>query len=779
MKTYIRWLLAHRRLASALLIASMALSLFAARKLQIQFQFRDFYDYPGNAQLPMFKQDTNEFGDPAGNIVVLVSAHDVFAPDVIDYVRKLTEALEPDPTFIRIRSLANARGIYAKSDEVVSGALYRKDAQNDADAETIRKYVSQSPLYVRRLISSDARYTAVLAEMRTPATFATIDEQKHALEVVQHTVDQMKPPPGVKAKVTGAPIIETETTQALLDDQLTLIPGVMAVIILALIWTFRSAHGVLLCLAAVNVAMLWAAGVYATFDRHVDILAAVTPTALLVYGVVDPVFVLTRFLQKLELGRSKEEAIEEAFVELGMPCFLTSLTTAIGFAAFATAIAPTVRFYGITVGLGVLFAWLTTVTVLPLLLAVVSLPKSRFSALTSTKGVDALIEWLWVRVRARPKLFVAAGAALLLGTTAFGSKQHLSNGYISGLPKGEVKTTIREMEDQLSGVIRVIVYLEGAPNTLKKAAVLKAMLGVDSTIGQEPNVTSSISIAEAVADVHQAFSANAPGSRAIPDSDALVSQYLSLIDPEDKRDLVNDDFSKAHIAFLMKDRGSEPARELVEHLRAAVKAAGFEQLGVRATLTGNGVVSFSELDNVVIDILRGFVIAFLVVLLFVAIGFRSLKLALIAAWPNLVPVALCFVALRMVDMALKLDTALVLCVSIGGLFNTTIHIFARLRLALRDDTTAHDDGIRIALLTIGPPSLYTAAILSAGFAVLGLSRFPGFQAMGLLSMLTLLTGFASDMVFTSTLLKLFPMTRKPTGSPEFSSQSPSYAQPAS
>jgi predicted RND superfamily exporter protein len=735
--------------------ASIALAIMSARDLKIQFQYRDFYDYPANSGLRLFKEDNEAFGDPAGNVVVLLEAPDVLAPAVLAYIDQITRALEPDPAFAHIRSLTNARGIRAHNDDIATGTLYRQIPPPPEETQAVRDYILQSPLYLHRLLSPDAHYTAVLAEMRTPAAFATIEEQSHALEVVRAQLAKTPTPAGVRATVTGAPMVETEVTQSLQTDQMTLIPGVMMVIVLASIWTFRSAHGVVLALASVNVALIWTAGIYALFGRHVDILASVTPTVILVYGVVDPIFVLTRFLQKLEAGLSKEEAIERAFVELGMPCFLTSLTTAVGFLTFVVADAPTVRFFGITVGVGVLLAWVTTVTVVPLLLGVVPLPRRRYSALTSTKGVNALIEWLWARIRVRPRAVLLTGVLLAAIGAAIGSSQRISNGYISELPRSEAKADVRRMEANLSGVIRLIVYLEAAPDTIQQPDVLKAMASVDAAMAREPLVTTTISIAEQVADISQAFAGGAPSARSIPSSKSLVAQYLALIEPEDKSDLVSADYSRAHIAFLVADHGSESTRALAARLEAAVKSAGFTELGVRATITGNGVVFYRELDRVVVDILGGFVAAFVLILMLEALAFRSIRLAALTVLPNLVPVVACFVALRVFEVPLKIDTALVLCVSIGGLFNTTIHIVARLRQALEAGAEGPDMALQSALLTVGPPSLYTACILSAGFAVLGLSRFPGFQALGALSMLTLLTGFVSDMILTSALLKVF------------------------
>ena len=70
------------------------------------------------------------------------------------------------------------------------------------------------------------------------------------------------------------------------------------------------------------------------------------------------------------------------------------------------------------------------------------------------------------------------------------------------------------------------------------------------------------------------------------------------------------------------------------------------------------------------------------VVLLVWLAFRSLRIALMSVVPNLLPAIACFLALRAFDMGLRIDSALVLCISIGGLFNTTIHFAARVRQRL-------------------------------------------------------------------------------------------------
>jgi predicted RND superfamily exporter protein len=225
-------------------------------------------------------------------------------------------------------------------------------------------------------------------------------------------------------------------------------------------------------------------------------------------------------------------------------------------------------------------------------------------------------------------------------------------------------------------------------------------------------------------------------------------------DPRDRADFVSESYAQSHIAIFIRDGGSEAARGLMRELETKLERSGLAQLGVKPVLTGQAVVGYRELDGIVKELLYGFITAFLIVIAFEWLLFRSLRLALLTVIPNLIPVAICFLVTRALDIPLRIDTMLVLCVSIGGLFNTTIHFVARVRQLVADGERDPDQVVSAAMRAIGPPSLFTAAILSVGFAVFMLSEFAGLRLLGLLSMVTLLSAFVSDMLFTPPLIRL-------------------------
>ena len=754
MATFIRMLLRHRGLTVAVLALTLGSALYAARSIRLRFQFRDFYDFPANPHLAMLKRDNQVFGDPAGYVVVMLQTDDVFRADVLEYVQRLTKALEPQPVFSRVRSLANVNAIRARDDELVTGRLMSAVPETAAERNALKDYVLGSPLLVRRLVSTDATMTAVLADMRVPAAFSTIAEQEEAVAAVEKALAENPLPRATRASVTGSPPIEIANTHALLRDQALLLPVVCAVLGVMLFLTFRSLHGVLLCLASVSVATAWTAGIFALFQRPVDIIASLIPTTMLVYGVVDPIFVLARFLTKIEAGRPKGDAIVETFSELALPCFLTSLTTSVGFAAFVTCAAPTIRYYGLTVGIGVLLAFVTTVTVLPLLLSVVPVPKTGLQHGALAQRLDDLLRVLGRFIERNAYAAVTVAAVLLVAAAWFGRLQHIDNVYVGSLPSGNTQDDVRLLENKLAGVGRMVAYLEGPVDSMKRPEVLRAMASVERAMARFSAVTFSASLADVVAETDRAFQGGGVKQRDIPSSKTLVAQYLALLDPRDRSELVTDNYAAAHIAVLVKDRGSEAAWQVVGAFEHAIEAANFPSLGIKASVTGHGIVAYRELDRIVVELLQGFITAFLIVVAFEWLAFRSLRLALLTMVPNLVPVGMCFLATRMLQIPLRIDTILVFCISIGGLFNTTIHFVARVLQQVRAGRRDPDAIVLTAIRTIGPPSLFTSVVLSAGFAVFFLSSFPGLRMLGLLTVITLLTGFVSDLIFTPALVRL-------------------------
>jgi predicted RND superfamily exporter protein len=268
-------------------------------------------------------------------------------------------------------------------------------------------------------------------------------------------------------------------------------------------------------------------------------------------------------------------------------------------------------------------------------------------------------------------------------------------------------------------------------------------------------VTTANSLSDAIAEAHRAFQGGDLREHYVPRSAALIAQFLTLIDPADRGELVTTDYAKSHVVFLLKDHGSEATRNYTKQLQAMVDAADFGKYGVTAELTGNGVVAYQELDHSVVELVFGFVLAFIVIMLTQWLTFRSVRVAALSAIPNLLPVVACFATMTLFGIKLRGDNALVLCVSIGGLFNTTIQFAVRVRQRAKEYDEEPDAVVLHALRAVGPAAWFTAITLSAGFSVLLFSTFPGLRNLGLLSMVTFLIGVLADTIITPALFRVW------------------------
>ncbi len=723
-RALIRGILDHRRAVLALLALSLAAALFSARNISVRFTFRDFFDHPGNPRVALLDRYEREFGDPAGSVDVLILTRDAFAPSVLDYIAAITHDLEREPRFSRVSSLTNTKTIFTDGARSFSAPLLPRLPPTPDQLARAREQARSSPLVVRRLISADGSLTVVRAQMK--ALSPSVDEQKAAVEAARRVFLAHPMPHSLTARIVGAPLVAVRMTEPLIRDQLTLTPLAIALILILLALTFRSAAGVAVPFLTVLAALIGTAGIFPLLGRPVDLISSVIPATLLVYGAVDPIFVMMRFLQKREAGCDRRKAIIDSYAELALPCFLTSLTTALGFFSFALLKLPLLRVFGIAVGIGVLFAFVTTLTLLPLLLDALPVERARLAPLPLAGLIDRALAALWRFQRPRTR-GITLGAIALLALTAIGaSHQRVSVAYTDLLPPLEAGSLIRFVERKLEGLGRAAIVVEGAPGVLLRPDVRRAMSAVERELRQDPMVSSARSLAD-------------------------------LADTSDRdltAELASADFSHGQIAIRFADEGSERWRALSAVIDRAV-AREFPDLPVTVAITGFSAVLFPVLDHPVGEVLVGSALGFLVILLVQAIAFRSLRIALIGLLPNLIPAVACFALLAALGVTLRIGSVLFLGVSIGGLFNTTIHLTARSLQRRAEGAGDPDEVIEHALRKVGPSAFFTAAILSTGFAVFTRSQYPDLKLFGLLSLTTLSIGFISDMLITPVLLRRY------------------------
>jgi len=82
-------------------------------------------------------------------------------------------------------------------------------------------------------------------------------------------------------------------------------------------------------------------------------------------AVLDSIHILSEFFDRYQETRDRRTTILKVMDELFMPMLYTSLTSAAGFASLALAPIPPVQVFGIFIAIGIMLAWVMTITFIP------------------------------------------------------------------------------------------------------------------------------------------------------------------------------------------------------------------------------------------------------------------------------------------------------------------------------------------------------------------------------------------------------------------------------
>ena len=130
---------------------------------------------------------------------------------------------------------------------------------------------------------------------------------------------------------------------------------------------FRGLASVLIVALAPTFGVFWTLGLLHIlgYDDN-PFNSVIVPVLLCMVGFTDGVHMMVQIRKNRAAGLSPRDAARQSIREVGLACWLTSLTTAIGFGSLSLAHHEVVREFGYCCTIGVLMTFLSVVTIIPL-----------------------------------------------------------------------------------------------------------------------------------------------------------------------------------------------------------------------------------------------------------------------------------------------------------------------------------------------------------------------------------------------------------------------------
>jgi predicted RND superfamily exporter protein len=145
---------------------------------------------------------------------------------------------------------------------------------------------------------------------------------------------------------------------------------------------------------------------------------------------------------------------------------------------------------------------------------------------------------------------------------------------------------------------------------------------------------------------------------------------------------------------------------------------------------------------------------FLVILLTLAVLFRSLTIALLAIVPNLLAASMVLGMIGLLGIPLDIMTITIAAITIGIGVDNTIHYIHRFHAEWQVDCD-YRLAVRRAHASIGRAMYYTSLIITIGFMVLALSQFIPTVYFGLFTAFAMVSALIANLTLLPMLLRVF------------------------
>ncbi len=589
------------------------------------------------------------------------------------------------------------------------------------------------PLYQQRLWNADQSTFIISAFVPKPLNNG---EGRGQIEsALQQAISQVQASyqGAYQIVLSGVPMIRAQYLRYLNQEQVIFLGGGILLALGVMFLFFRNLPQTLLCLSAIIPAYLSILGWMGYMGKPLTVLSSTLPLILLLVGLSDTIHILVHFRKYAE-KLSRHEAIINTFQKFALPCFYTSLTTAIGFLSLVSTGIEIIVDFAIFTAVGIFLVYIFAMLLFPVLLSFFK------SEAFNSKGLNA--SWMTTTVstigslaQKRAGLWLLASFAVI-ACSAYWARQIPVNAYlVDGVRAGHpLAQDLKWVDQQGFGQFQLALYLQDPEKDLSDQDLLDWTEAYEMKFLADPLVTGSISLNRRLQGLAQRFDR--------PPTLTQVTQQLRPF-PALTRDVWNPEAHSAQISLIVRDQGSLKMQQLVQAIEAYLKTNPPPVQG--AHLTGTVHMAQESFDRT----LEGFISSMLwaIGLIFICMFFllRSLRYSLLAMLPNLLPMFGLLASLYLFKYPLEPSTVLVFSIAYGLAVDNTIHLLSLFQ-SYREQSEPPKRALDLALASGGRAMLITAVVLASGFAGLMLTSFKALFLLGLLITLSLLYAIIGDLL---------------------------------
>ncbi|HCG8766884.1 efflux RND transporter permease subunit [Vibrio parahaemolyticus] len=721
--------------------------------------FRGDYDifFDGtNKQLLAFDEIQTTFAK-TDNLAIVIAPEDgdIFTPQTLSLIQKITVDAWQVPYSSRVDSIANYQHTEAFDDELlVEDLLYSEYALTPERISKVKSIALSEPVLKSALVSEKGDVTVVNITVQLPEMDKTA-EVEEVVSSINAMIDRyQRAYPDVTFHKAGIIAMNHAFMTAAQDDSSTLVPTMLVVILVFLTIMLRSILSVIATLIVIIGSVMATMGISGWAGMFLSTATVNVPTLIMTLAVADCVHVIATMRQSMKNGFTKAQSIERSIALNFVPILITSVTTAIGFLMMNMSDSPVLRDFGNLSALGVMVACFLSVTLLPALLKLLPIHVKMETSQDQKHVMDRLGDFVVSQRRALLPLSVAVivvcASLIPLNKVNDESVEYFGQ-------RNEFRQAADFMEERISGMTNISIAIKTNESQGIAAPDFLNTIGEFSSWLRDQPETDHVAT---LADVYKRLNKNMHGDDeayySLPQERELAAQYLLLYEMSlpyglDLNNQINVDKSSIKMVLTVANLGSV---ELVD-LENRIYQWFAERAPQYQVVASSPSLMFAHIGETnMASMLSTLPITLVLISALLIFALRSVKLGLISLMPNIAPAVIGFGLWALISGEINLGLSVVVTLTLGIVVDDAVHFLSKYQRARREGQTA-EQAVRYAFHTVGRALWITTVVLVAGFSVLAMSSFRLNADMGQLSAIVIFIALVVDFLFLPTLLMLF------------------------
>ncbi|NMB45617.1 MAG: MMPL family transporter [Firmicutes bacterium] len=483
--------------------------------------------------------------------VVMVETDNVFTNEALQHIGSLTDLCTRVEGVSSVVSLTNVMDMRPDGDMLQVESLVEENrTYSDGELADLREYVMGKEMYAGNLVSEDGRFSLIMVKLASDADNKTVIAE---LEEIIDKTDGGQ----FRHYRTGTPFVAVDGDRSAKNDLRNLLPTVIFLVVAVLFLTFRTVRGTVIPAVAVVVSVVWAMGLLALTGQDLTTVGIAIPVLLIAVGSAYGIHVMSEYYATVRSEETKKEDLTQAMNQVGMPIFLSCLTTIAGFASLVTADLSPIKQFGLYTAFGVLAAFITAFTLIPALLAVLRYRPGVLREKSTSARFANMASGIF---RNRAAVITVVAIIVIAAISQFPRLTFDTD--LAGFfrPKSPTRIAIDLVNDNFGGANPLHVHIQG---DMKSPFVLRQMQAVGDFL-ESVEAVHPISYATLIEEANHTINgpARIPATR-----NQVASLGLFLEGQEQVRDYLTPDYSQGLIVARVAETKSTKMAGINEQIR--------------------------------------------------------------------------------------------------------------------------------------------------------------------------------------------------------------------